>query len=271
MAAEAFRHYLKIRRKCVREKREREAAHKKRIDDFKAREHRENQEILRQVLGQNAKLADGHLELLSIPLGHSATSRPADDRVLKYSEHLQKLIREASEHPDESNANKSENIGREIQKTEIWSSKNSELQIINDRLCGMCKGGCCTQGGETAYISVRTIRRFMDKHPNLSDDEILDAYLSKIGDETITDACINQTSSGCALPREMRSNTCNRFYCDALKDWHDQPDEKRNDIVLAIQRGNSYWLPLDVESRNQVVDVALIRARDIVSLAFDDP
>ena len=51
----------------------------------------------------------------------------------------------------------------------------------------------------------------------------------------------------------------------------DQPDEKRNDVVLAIQRGNSYWHPLDVESRNQVVDVALIRVSDIVSLAFDDP
>ncbi len=84
------------------------------------------------------------------------------------------------------------------------------------RLCGWCGGGCCTYGGDQAYLSAATMRRFMDAQPQLSAAEVAAAYLDRLAGSTQAKSCINHTARGCSLPREMRSTICNRFSCVSL-------------------------------------------------------
>ena len=41
-------------------------------------------------------------------------------------------------------------------------------------------------------------------------------YLGKLGGTTYRGSCIYHGAAGCELPREMRSDTCNGFYCADL-------------------------------------------------------
>lgn len=264
-----FRHYLKFQKRIIGEKRKRQALGRERVEALKARERYENQEILSNVLSQNTGLSRGDLDVLEIPSGLSTTSTPHDDRIRNYENHLRKMISQAEEYDDLMKTHADENGRLLLEETEKRFSEDSELQVISDRICGMCKGGCCSTGGDKAYISVVTIKRFMDENPNLTANEVLAAYLSKISSETISDACINQTDEGCSLPREMRSDTCNGFYCDSIRAWHDRALEERSHTVLAIQRCNSNWHKFNIDSLNTVVDVALVRTDSNIPCTFD--
>lgn len=268
MAPANFLHHLKFRRKIICDKRDREAARKNRVAALKENESRENLEILRQALNQNPALSEEDIDLLVIPSGHSAIGTLPDDRIRDYTEHLKKTISEAAAHADASLAQADEKARQQLRETELRFSADPKLRTISDQLCGMCKGGCCTAGGDTAYITVDTIRRFMDEHPDLSAEQILNIYVSRVSSETVTSACINQTKAGCALPREMRSDTCNGYYCDALQSWHERPIEERSSTVLAIRRCNSNWRRFDLDSLNAVVDVAMVRSNEIVPLSI---
>ena len=217
MRPEVFAHHLAAQRKISDGRRAQQAANKQRVADLEAEERRENQRILGQVLSQRPELSQEDLDLLQLPSGRSTTSRLTDDRIKKYTEHLRKTISEAAGYRDVSQVQTDRNARKAVLDNDNRFSDEPELQVLSDRLCGMCKGGCCTVGGDTAYITACTIRRYMDEHPELSEEEILAAYLSRISFETVTSACINQTNAGCVLPREMRSDTCNGFYCDTLK------------------------------------------------------
>ena len=265
-----FRHHLRFRQRVISEKRGRQAARQRLVEELRAQETRENQEILRQCLSQHPKLSEDDLDLLEIPSGHSATSVLPNDRIRRYAQHLQKTISEAAENSEAAHVPTDEKARNQLLDSETQFSENPQLRIISDQLCGMCKGGCCTDGGDTAYIGVHTVRQFMDAHPELSEEQVLDAYLSRLGSETVSNACINQTSAGCVLPREMRSATCNGYYCDSLRLWHERPHEERSGMVLAVQRSNSNWRRFDLDCHNSIVDVAVVRVGNIVPLTLNE-
>jgi hypothetical protein len=84
--------------------------------------------------------------------------------------------------------------------------------------CATCRGFCCRNGGERAYLSAERMQRYMTEHPTLAPDAVVDAYLQHVPERTTAGSCVYHGPQGCALPREMRSDTCNRFYCGALYD-----------------------------------------------------
>lgn len=106
------------------------------------------------------------------------------------------------------------------------------------RLCALCGGGCCTRGSDHAYLGAPTLRRFMDAYPALSTEAVVAAYLERVGDITQAGSCINHTRSGCSLPREMRSDTCNDYACAALAEVQAAP---RAQVVLVVRRKQDQW------------------------------
>jgi hypothetical protein len=84
------------------------------------------------------------------------------------------------------------------------------------RACTSCRGHCCRTGGEHAYLAVDTVARYRAARPETRADDTVDAYMSHVPADTRRGSCIYHGRTGCALPREMRSDTCNRFLCDAL-------------------------------------------------------
>src|SRR5262249_35463555 len=58
-----------------------------------------------------------------------------------------------------------------------------EVQAVLSRACAQCKGFCCRDGGNHAYLTVDTIRRYLEAHPGVRPREVLAAYLAHLGNK----------------------------------------------------------------------------------------
>ena len=94
----------------------------------------------------------------------------------------------------------------------------SVLPIV-DQVCATCEGACCVRGEDNAYLKPETVRHFMDARPELSGDEVRAAYLQAVPNRVYDASCIFHGPTGCGLPSEMRSDTCNRFFCTQLESF----------------------------------------------------
>ena len=261
MTPALFKTQIEFKRKINAERLAREAIQKKRVEEVTLKERDEHRHILQTVLQNNPELTKNNIHLLVIPSGLSRLVPPSTERLSDYTQHLNNIIRKAAEHTDASDVVHDQHyIAHErLHKLEQTFAENPALHTISDRLCTMCRGGCCASGKDHAYLSVITMRRYMDKHPALTHDDIRDLYLSHVATETIDDACINQTATGCRLPRELRSDICNEYYCDPIKSYQKKQTGKTDmDIVLAIQRANTHWNRFDLNVCNDITNVALV-------------
>ena len=259
--------YLAFQRQRITISREARALAKRRMDEKFAKEALETQTILEHALNDNRELSVDELCAVTIPSGSLKTSPLQESRIQAYKRHLETVIKGSRIVPMSDPNENSERSGRN--SSEKIFEDAPLLRIISDRMCGMCKGGCCTAGRDSAYITPSTIRRFLDAQPNSSDSDILEAYLSRLGPDTVTGACINQSPTGCVLPRSMRSDTCNEYYCNALEAWHGRAASKETDAVLVIQRADSDWGRSGSEKRNSVVDIVIIRTSDDSVVRYD--
>lgn len=245
------------------------AAHRQHLAERKAREERENDMIVRRVLETPTELTEQDFDVVVIPSGYADVSALPAERIQKYAEHLRKVISEAHDSTDDSISRTNQKMLQLFEKAEARFAAEPMLRDISNRMCGMCKGGCCAAGGNAAYITSATIKREKKRQPGLSDEDLVQAYLSRLSSQTITDACINQATTGCVLPTEMRSDACNGFHCDTLSAWLDRPSEERADTIFAIQRSGTYGDRNDLTQSRQIVDVALVKAEALVPLTVN--
>jgi hypothetical protein len=83
--------------------------------------------------------------------------------------------------------------------------------------CATCRGQCCSHGGEHAYLDEDTIRRVARTWPELGPRGIAARYRARVAKESFAGSCVFHGARGCRLSRELRSDLCNEFYCNALK------------------------------------------------------
>ncbi|MCA1685514.1 MAG: hypothetical protein LC745_05920, partial [Planctomycetia bacterium] len=65
-----------------------------------------------------------------------------------------------------------------------------EVQPVLGGACALCQGFCCGNGGNHAYLTVETIRRYMARHPDLRPRDVLAAYLGRVGNKTYEGSCL---------------------------------------------------------------------------------
>lgn len=94
-------------------------------------------------------------------------------------------------------------------------------------ICAKCRGFCCRVGDTHAYLDADTLARAV--RVTGSADHLVERYLNFVPKRTQTYSCIFHGVAGCALPRELRSDTCNDFLCPALtklaKTWQAEPEK----------------------------------------------
>jgi len=261
MTSGMFQSHLQFQKKIHHERREKEAIKKKYIEEAKEREARENRRILQLVRNKNPQLIESNTYVVMIPTGLSTLDFTSSDRINSYKKHLIKIISEATNQTENSitNIDECQDVHNILTKVEDKFFENPGLRTISDKLCSMCKGGCCTSGKEHAYLSAISIKRYLKLHPELTAQDILEIYLSHISSKSIVGACINQTITGCALPKELRSDTCNGHYCDPLVAYQDKLLAEDNlGTVVAIQRAGTCWNSYGPQVGDEVVSVALI-------------
>jgi hypothetical protein len=95
--------------------------------------------------------------------------------------------------------------------------QDTKLRLVLINACAICKGSCCTHGGEyDAYLKVDTLLHYMHQHPEMHERQVLEKYLSYLPEKTYEGSCVYHTEVGCVLPHDMRAEACNSFACDGL-------------------------------------------------------
>jgi hypothetical protein len=160
----------------------------------------------------------------ALGLGEPETYRPAviyasrrrvtnlpDRRRRAFRDRLNRLITEAGESRASSPGQAVLPVVPEPSETVVPAP-----QVVLGRACAVCGGFCCEHGKNHAYLTAATIRRYMAQHPDQRPRDVLAAYLGRVGNKTFAGSCIFHQPGGCNLPREMRSDTCNQYFCPGL-------------------------------------------------------
>jgi predicted nucleic acid-binding Zn ribbon protein len=95
--------------------------------------------------------------------------------------------------------------------------RRAELAVLGAG-CGACRGNCCRGGGDHAYHGEDSMVRYLHRYPDRDDDAVIADYLGYVPSRTMSAGCIYQQAGGCALPRDMRADICNQFFCDGLNE-----------------------------------------------------
>lgn len=100
--------------------------------------------------------------------------------------------------------------------------------------CGTCQGHCCQRGGDTALLLPADLARYRRRHPEATPEQIVETYLEQLPAESTRDGCVYQAVSGCSLPREMRQDICNSYYCESLRWLNRDYLQKRTGKVVFV-------------------------------------
>ena len=131
-----------------------------------------------------------------------------------------------------------ENIAIDHDRLAAPSADDSSPQSA--RLCGHCAGRCCQHGaGWNAFIDVTLLQDWQAGQPERSLDEAAQAYLAMLPAEHVRGACLYQTATGCAMPRERRAWICNGFACEPLQQLQARAarDAQASVVALTLHRG----------------------------------
>ncbi|BBO67192.1 hypothetical protein DSCA_11220 [Desulfosarcina alkanivorans] len=126
--------------------------------------------------------------------------------------------------------------------TGAQETESSDLQppaVLAANVCGVCRGTCCHQGNEHAFLDEAAIGRFIALSRITDPLEIVYAYAVHLPTRSAVGACVYQTDRGCALPRWMRAAICNGYRCKGLEQAERMIRE--NDIerlFVAVRRDN---------------------------------
>jgi hypothetical protein len=108
-----------------------------------------------------------------------------------------------------------------------------ELALLANA-CSTCGGDCCYPGRDQAFLDVDTMRRYMAEHPEQRPRHVLENFLSHLPNRSHQDACVYQTAMGCALPRGMRADICNAYYCQGLEDLREELARRGTTRAFAV-------------------------------------
>jgi hypothetical protein len=102
--------------------------------------------------------------------------------------------------------------------------------------CATCRGHCCKGGGDHAYIDVRTMARVRRDNPDLDARAIIGLFLACLAPLAYRASCLFHGAAGCTLPRGLRAELCNAYYCNGLKEFL-QREEIPERVQIVATRG----------------------------------
>lgn len=189
------------------------------------------------------------LELdLLLPTGPQRRSKLPERRRQRYRAHLLRIIAEAQALPPLP-PSAPPVTSRPLTPVAADGKAPPKAAIPSNlpgRLCGLCGGGCCPSGGDTAYLSAATLQRVMTQQPDLQADQLLDAYLVWLPGKPQTDSCVNHGERGCTLPRTLRADICNDYVCESLARVESALEASQSTPItqikiLVVQRQQDHW------------------------------
>ena len=259
MTPQAFKGYLDLQSQLNHERRAERERQEARLREQALEEAAEN--AVRWAEAEAGLRLAGCLpprsDRLALPSGPRRLSNLPEHKRRRYRDHLNQIIAAA--------LTQDEYV--ETTRTDEPPDPPSDALTLRGNLCAACGGGCCAEGGHTAYLTVPIMRRFMQQHPELRPREVLAAYLDRLSHRTESGSCVNHAAGGCSLPREMRSDTCNRFLCPPLHQIRSrQAGPNPPQAVVVILRRQNQWNQHRPGHLNDIVGAALVTLDGVSSL-----
>ncbi len=162
------------------------------------------------------------LPVILLPANTRNTTELPEDSRDAFLEKLRGTIARAFGEPVRDNDAPMSAEAESARQDALWALPASlpELPEILGASCGTCRGECCTAGGTHGFLHEDSITRV---RAHLADDGVvvtadsLEAlYASHLPVRHYRGSCVYHTTAGCALPRALRSNLCNRYVCGGL-------------------------------------------------------
>lgn len=92
-----------------------------------------------------------------------------------------------------------------------------DASAMPGRVCAFCAGRCCRHGAFShAFVTRALLERWVAAHPGATLRDAAAEYVARLPERHVEASCLHHGAAGCTLPREMRSDICNRHACDAL-------------------------------------------------------
>jgi hypothetical protein len=99
--------------------------------------------------------------------------------------------------------------------------------------CSLCKGWCCRNGNDNAFLDERTLARVRQARPEMDAGAILQLYDKSVPAVGYADSCIFHGKSGCTLDRSLRSDVCNSYFCGGLDSYLASGETRTPVVVIA--------------------------------------
>ena len=85
--------------------------------------------------------------------------------------------------------------------------------------CSRCKGWCCRNGEDDAFLDEGTMARVRRARLELDVRAVLRLYVDRVPEFGYTDSCIFHGKQGCTLDRSLRPDVCNSYFCGGLQGY----------------------------------------------------
>ncbi|MGD1926109.1 MAG: hypothetical protein ACFB03_18280 [Paracoccaceae bacterium] len=115
---------------------------------------------------------------------------------------------------------------------------------VLDTACSACRGGCCANAGDTAFLQDDDIKRWRQRNPDGTEEQVVEHYMSMLPDDVMGEGCVFQRPTGCNMPRSERSDQCHTFYCKSLKTLQEDLMESTHGKTVFVVGHNQ--LPVSV-------------------------
>src|SRR5215831_17418022 len=99
--------------------------------------------------------------------------------------------------------------------------------------CSLCKGWCCTNGDDHAFLDQATIARVRRARLPLDLRAVLRLYIERVPEVGYEGSCIFHGKQGCTLDRSLRSDVCNSYFCGGLQAYMKGGDTMTPTLIIA--------------------------------------
>jgi hypothetical protein len=99
--------------------------------------------------------------------------------------------------------------------------------------CGLCKGWCCKNGEDDAFLDEPTLLRVRRATPALNARAILRLFIDRLPVDAYHGSCIFHGKQGCTLDRSLRSDVCNSYFCGGLQNYLSGGNVTTTAVVIA--------------------------------------
>jgi hypothetical protein len=99
--------------------------------------------------------------------------------------------------------------------------------------CSLCKGWCCRNGEDYAFLDEGTMARVRRASLTLDVPAVLQLYIERVPEVGYEDSCIFHGKQGCTLDRSLRSDVCNSYFCGGLQVYMTGGDTMTPTMIIA--------------------------------------